>query len=235
MPNLQSFGASHPMTNPAADAARAAAASPTRTGLERECLRQAIHDVRGPLNTSSVLVDLITALLDKDPALARTKAPLVVRELQTVARMLDHLVGTSDTLVATTTSIDLGETIAGAVGAFAVPPGVSVDCGAVPRPTLVLACPTRLPRLLAQLLDRCAASVPRGGEIVFSVEPVAGAIRVVATVRGDGIVLPAEGRPHLTAGPSSWFPLLALARGIGGDLRLTRADAALRVELELLA
>ena len=91
------------------------------TGIERECLRQAIHDVRGPLNTSSVLVDLIAALLDKDPQLARSKAPLVVRELQTVARMLDHLVGSSDTLAMQTTTMDLGVSLDGVVHSFATP------------------------------------------------------------------------------------------------------------------
>jgi hypothetical protein len=200
------------------------------TGLERECLRQAVHDVRGPLNTTSVLVDLVVALLDKDPELARAKAPLLVRELQTVARMLDHLVGSSDTLATSTVAMDLSVSLGTAVQSFTAP-AISVDRSALAAGPMVRACPQRLPRLLSAALDRCAAALPNGGSIAAVAQTVAGTARLVLTARGGGVVA-ADGRPHLTAGPG-WFPVLALARGMGGDVRLQRAEGALCVELDL--
>ncbi len=220
-----------PSTNPG-DTATPARAGRSTTGLERECLRQAIHDLRGPLNTSSVLVDLMAALLDKDPALAHSKAPMVVRELQTIARMLDHLVGTSDTLATTTTPMDLGVAVANAVQTATVP-GVDIDASAVPS-IAVDACATRLPRLMSLVLERCAAALPEGGSIALEASPASGAVRFAAIARGPRVTMPNDGRPQLQ--PSSgWFPALALARGLGGDLRLRRADdSTLRVEIDFM-
>lgn len=202
------------------------------SGLERECVRQAIHDLRGPLNTCAVLVDLVKALLDKDPDLARTKAPLVVRELQTVARMLDHLVGTSDTLATALAPVDLAAALHDAAR-VPMPAGIAVAVD----PSIaggITACPDRAARLFTQLLERCAAALPDGGTIRLRVE--AGEfLRVIATGEGPRVIPPPDGRPHLTLAPAAvgWFELLALARGLGGDLRVAAGDgAALRVEVD---
>jgi hypothetical protein len=204
------------------------------TGLERESLRQAIHDVRGPLNTCSVLADLVGALLDRDPALARSKAAMVVRELQTVARMLDHLVGASDTLAPDTTSNDLRVALAKAIDEVATKPTVRIDASGVPA-TLVDASGAHLPRLLKHAIEGAIASLPDGGDVTFTAATRDGLVRLVITVRGDRVVAAGEGRPRLAAKPpaAGWLPGLALGRGNRGDVRLLQETGQLRVEIDL--
>lgn len=229
------------------------------TGLEAECLRQAIHDVRGSLNTSSVLADLVVALSSRDPATASAKAQMVVRELQSTARMLDLLVGTSDTLASRLVPVDLSAAILAA--SHAPPPAlrgvaISADVERLRDPCWIQSCPKRLPRALTLVVEKCGGALPEGGTIRF--EPVTGTtatdaaptdaaptspnmVRLVVTARGPRVLGPSEGRLHLFAGkdaagkePSaSWFPVLALVRGIGGSVHVQREDdAGLRLVLD---
>lgn len=205
--------------------------APGRTGLERECLRQAIHDVRGPLNTATVLLDLVTVLASRDPALAATKAGMVVRELHSLARMLHNLVGTGDSLASELVPVDLAAAVADAV---ARSPAASAGRVAVSHEGLresmwVESCPVRLARALDLLLEKCAASLPDGGTIHVEAADADGRARLAIALRGPRVIALPDGRPHLTGGTEpteTWFALFALARGVGGELAFGRGDVA---------
>jgi hypothetical protein len=228
-------------------------------GLEAECLRQAIHDLRGSLNTSSVLLDLVVALSSRDPAMASAKAHMVVRELQSTARMLDLLVGTSDSLASELVPVDLAAAIiAVSHSSPPAPRGVVVDADAerLRSPCWIRSCPKRLSRALTLVVEKCGAALPDGGSIHFEPphsEPPrsettrsenrgdAGRVRLVVAARGKRVLGPPEGRLHLFASKdaagkepaASWFPVLALVRGIGGDVHVQREDGTgLRLVLD---
>jgi hypothetical protein len=240
-----------PRTHAGADTGDSAATrSPTRpTGLESECLRHAIHDMRGALNTSSLLLDLMVDLTSRDPALATAKAPVLVRELQSMARMLDQLIGASDSLAPDLVPVDLGALAAAAVSSSrAFTRGVAVDVQRLRGSCWVRSCAKRLSRALGLVVERCVDALPDGGSIDVAIadappakagQAAGDTARLVFVIRGERVLGPAAGRPRLqaskdgdsTASTDDWFPILALVRGVGGDLHIERRGGA---ELRLL-
>jgi hypothetical protein len=212
-------------------------------------LRHAIHDLRGSLNTSSVLLDLVVVLTSRDPALASAKAHLAVRELQRTARMLDHLVGTSDSLASELVPVDLTAAVAAASNSSpAALHGVVVDVGRLRPGCWIHSCPKRLSRALALVVEKCVEALPDGGSIdvaMSDAEPANGgqaanhALRLSFLVCGKRVLGPPQGRPRLHASKDAvtgkstedWFPILALVRGIGGVLHIHRQGGT---ELRLL-
>lgn len=208
------------------------------TGVERDCLRQAVHDLRGRLNTGSILIDLCTVLASKDPDRVPEKLAKVVQELRCVARMLDQLVGTSDSLAPELAPLDLGATIANVAKTCpAAARGVVIDYDALTRsPVSALACPTRLPRALFLIVEKGLAALPEGGSLRCEAEPTPDGVRLTIRITGPRVLPVQSGRMHLTDGAQpndAWFPVLALVRGMRGRLDVAPCTDGLQVAIDL--
>jgi hypothetical protein len=208
------------------------------TGLEGECLRQAVHDLRGPLNTTTILADLAAALSTRDPELVGKKLSQVVQELHRLARMLDHLVATSESLAPEVVAVALGSAVAPAFDASKAGTGVTVAATALlADESLVLVCPERLTRAIASILERCHAALPEGGELQFATAPVPAAVRIAVTLTGPRVLPLTDGRSiRLTDGsqPSKdWFLARALLRGMRCDLAIEHSDAGARILIDV--
>ena len=228
-----------PMTHPP-DPARGGAGTPAPTGLERECLRKAVHDVRNRLNATSILLHIaIEAARKEQTTTATGKVTQAVRELQTIGRLLDQLVASSDTVACEIVPVDLVAAVA-EVSRSTMPAARSVVIQAeTPHvQTHVLSCPTRLPRVLAMIRERCVAALPEGGTVRFEIGGNATHARVVATASGPKVAALPAGDPfalaETTPPGTEWFEVRALARGLGGEAHLTQeAGGGLRVEIDL--
>lgn len=209
------------------------------TGLERECLIQAIHDLRGPLNTTSILIDLTVAAAAKDGVALGGKLAQVVQELRRVGRMLDQLVATSDSLAPELVPLELGAAVAAATQSCqASGPGVDFRFdGLMRRPLRILSCPVRLARALELILDRCVAALPDGGEILFEANPDERHLHLVVTAKGPRVRPLANRKLRLTDGSQpagDWFEIGALIRGIRGNLAIEpQTDLAMRIAIDL--
>lgn len=211
------------------------------TGLERESLRQAVHDLRNRLNAMSIGLHTADAALGKgDANLAAQKVSQAVRELQTVGRLLDQLVASSDSVALEMVPIDLGAAVADASRSVAASArGVTVHVDAPQHaPNLVLSCPSRLPRMLAVILDRCIAALPAGGDVRFAVEPGPEWVRLVTAASGPRVVAPARGAAAFELNDGTlgggWFAVKALVRGLRGDVRVSQeGGSAIRIEVDL--
>ena len=224
----------------AARPAAAAATRPALTGLERDCLRRAVHDLRNNLNAATIVLHVAMATAAKEGADGAVgKMTLAVRELQTTARLLDQLVASSDSVASEVVPTDLAAAVAHASRTSnASARGVTVHASPEHAPILVLSCPTRLPRVLAVIVDRCIAALPDGGDVRFRIDGDAERARLVVTASGPRVVAPAPADPFkLVDGMqpgSEWFAIRALARGLRGDARVTQeGSGVLHVEIDL--
>jgi hypothetical protein len=231
---------SHDPDPAAAGPAAAGVAQQAFTGLERDCLRRAVHDLRNRLNATSILLHVAMATAAKEGADGPMgKMTLAVRELQTFGRLLDQLVASSDSVASEIVPLDLATAVAHASRTSnASARGVTIHASPEHAPTLVLSCPTRLPRVLAVIFDRCIAALPDGGDVRSSIDGDAERCRLVVTASGPRVVAPPRADAFALADGqqpgSDWFAIRALARGLRGDARVTQEnDAALRVELDL--
>ena len=217
-------------------------AEPSRqlTGLESACLRQAIHDLRGPLNTASIVLDVAMASAATDPSLVSKKLSLVVQELHRVGRMLDHLVAASESAAPHLAPVDLAASLAAVSRASKAPArGVRLQFDAsLAKPLQILSCASRLARALGLILDGCLATLPDGGEVLFESAPGTARIRLVLTAQGprvlpllDGKKLGLTDASHRT---SDWFLVRALIRGMSGDIEVEqRGELGVRITLDL--
>lgn len=203
------------------------------TGLPRESLRQAVHDLRGQLNTSAILLDVAMAVANKTPDLAAPKISQAVQELHRLSRMLDHLAAASDTSAPELLPVDLGDAMTAAI-ARTTRQRVSVRTSPLAS-VIVSACPHRLPRLLDSLLARCSDALPDGGSIAIEGARRDGEAVIRFRLEGPKVVDLMPGRIFaLTDGgriEGDWFLPRALARGMNAGLEVTRESGGPVVEL----
>lgn len=231
---------SHHPDPAAAGASAAGSAQSAFTGLERDCLRSAVHDLRNRLNATSIVLHVALATAAKEGADGSMgKMTQAVRELQTMGRLLDQLVASSDSVAADIVPTDLAAAVAHVSrSSNASSRGVTIHASPEHAPNLVLSCPTRLPRVLAVILERCIAALPEGGDLRLRVEGDAQRSRFVVTASGPKVIAPPRADAFALADGSlpgsEWFAIRALARGVRGDARVTQEDGgALRVEIDL--
>jgi hypothetical protein len=209
------------------------------TGIERACLRQAVHDLRNRLNATSLLVDTVRFAASRGAAEGASVERLgqAVQELRRCGRMLDHLAAAGDTFAADLEPVDLVGVLAGIAASSATSAVTArVDVGDEPGPE-VWSCPTRLARMLGLVRERCAAALPEGGEVLFVARAVDGCVSLRVTATGPRLLAPEPGKVlDLVDGSvpgADWFALHALVRGIRGDLRVASDRNALELQIDL--
>jgi len=208
---------------------------PSGSGLATGSLRQAIHDLRGPLNTLAVL----TAVLRSKPA---PNDDDTLRNMEVTVRalgaMLERLEAVSETRAPVLEPLGLGAVMREVIeGGGFFPDGSEVEVEAHFDRGLELevrSCPVRLPAAIAGLLRCCAAALPLGGRLTVGIVGQEGVARLVVGLRGGSVVLPRARMPHkLRENAGDWFALEARVLGLGGQLVVHADDAHPRVVVEL--
>jgi signal transduction histidine kinase len=228
------------MPNDAAAPRSAARANAHGTGLDSLCLRQALHDLRGPLNNATILLEVIKNLGAQDPALGRAKMTQTVQELHRMARMLEQLAVASDSVAADLGPVPLHALLLATTAAIPASARIEVrDGDGTPLQTnsMVLSSLPRLERALHIVFERCVAALPEGGHVRLDSEVRADSLRLTLTAKGPRVVPPAGQRPHLTDGSNAgedWFLCWALVRGVRGELHVDHGnDVGIRIAIEL--
>lgn len=203
-----------------------------RSGLAATTLRHAVHDVRGPLNTLSILVEVLKTAEADGPARADALRRLA-QTLQGVGAMLDRVVDASETLAPVLEPLALGAAVQEAVGRWS-DPGVTVGCDRAVDLT-VSSCATRLPMALDALLHCAARSLPQGGRLGVRIEAHEDSARIAIACEGPAVALPSgKTACKLRPGPTpeaDWFALDARIAGLGGELVFDVAPRMVAVTL----
>lgn len=208
------------------------------SGLTTDRLRGAIHDLRGPLNTLSILHEILRGATG-NPTAQREAIEGARRALQQCDGMLRRLRGVSDAMAPRLTAMPLPAELAAAVARAPrdnLPVQLAADAG---QQLVVSSCPERLPRMLDLLLACARGALPGGGTLGLAARRDGDRAVVEVTAAGPTIVLPAAGSvARLTPddpGPADWFALACLTAGIGGELVLAAAagHGSLTVRLPL--
>lgn len=191
------------------------------TGLATASLRRAIHDLRGPLNTLSILAEVLRAKsADADACASMTRA------VHGLGTMLDRLRGVAETMPTRLQTMDLGAQLAAACGRAQRPASVAIAAWDASIPTLrVTSCPSRLPPVLDSLLQGAVAALPDGGTIRFAATDDADHWLVAVQCDGTATSLPAANTAgKLDTNPADkldWFRLTCQVEGLAGELRIS--------------
>lgn len=222
------------------DSAAPAAAPGTPASLDAPCLRQALHDLRGPLNNATILLEIVKTVGNKDADLARTKLTQSIHELHRIARMLDQLALASDGVTTEPVAQDAAPLLVAAANALPKASRVEVVAGdgaPFDRAAPVLANAADLGRLLRLVLERCASALPDGGTIRVDRDERASLVRLTFTGHGPRVERPTLSHPRLTDGTrpaDDWFGCWALVRRVRGDLHVDHGnDVGIRIAIDL--
>jgi signal transduction histidine kinase len=207
------------------------------SGLATQCLVQAIHDLRGPLNTISILLEVLRTSALADAAPHRDALASATNSVQALDGMLRRLRGVTDTLAVELRPVPLAPALATAI-ARAGDREPRVALTATPPPALAATtCAERLPAMLDQLLACGRAALPNGGALQLAARATAPGAVIELTGAGADAELPT---PHSLAqltvaapGPGDWFALSCLVAGLGGDIELATATGQFSVCVRL--
>lgn len=195
------------------------------SGLASECLVQAIHDLRGPLNTISILHEVLRTSALADVAPHRDALATATRSLLALDQMLRRLRGVTDTLATELRPIPLAPALAAALARTGDREPRAQLVAPPPAALAVSTCPERLPAMLDRLLACGRAALPNGGALQLDARAAAAIAVIELTGTGADPVLPTpRAMAQLSVadpGPGDWFALSCLVAGLGGHLELT--------------
>lgn len=213
---------------------------PTAAGFDVQCLRQALHDLRGPLNNATILLQIVKTLGNADPDAARGKVVQAVAELHRIGRMLDQLTIANDGATAEPRELALAALLGAAAAAVPAATRVTVEAGTgapFVNTDPVWAPAEYLERALRLVFERCAATLPDGGTVRVDRSDLPATTRLTFTANGPRVERPSNSRPRLTDGARAaddWFPCWALVRRVRGDLHVDHGnDVGIRIAIEL--
>jgi signal transduction histidine kinase len=206
--------------NPRSESTHANAQLPP-VGMTAASLRAALHDLRGPLNTLSVLLEILRAREVSTPAGLEVvdKATQAVRGL---GHMLERLGRVTATLPAQRSAVPMLAQLQEA----AARAGGRVRCTLAaptcdPADAAVWGCASSFAALLDSLCDCVAAALPQGGSVELQGSATADACVIRVRCVGEGMALPAAfARSKLDgARPAAadWFRLSCQVSGLAGE------------------
>lgn len=211
---------------------RAERVSP-RSGLAEDCLRGAIHDLRGSLNTIAILHEVARSSLPAATTPTRDALASADRALRSLDRMLGTLRDVSATMTCAHRPVDLGALARAAIARATA----TVNWSAPAAPTKVAADEAHLDELLDRWFG-CATTGLRAGDALDATLSIEGdRVRLTATAP-NGVAWPptTQAARRLSAEPDAdpaWFALHCAAVGLGGELTIERDGDARIVTLTL--
>jgi len=215
-------------------------ATPLAAALDAACLRQALHDLRGPLNNATILLEIVKTLGAGDPALASAKLAQTVRELHRLARMLDQLTVASEGNATSAAPLNLAPLLHTAAAALPGAARVDVVAGTGEPFTsteAVWAPADAIEHILQLVFERGAAALPEGGTIRVDRSDHPASVRLTFTAAGPRVERPSLPRPRLTDGTrpaDDWFSCWALVRRVRGELHVDHGnDVGIRIAIDL--
>ncbi len=204
------------------------------TGLAATSLRRALHDLRGPLNTISILAEILRTGGPNPEACAS-----MGRAVRGLGVMLDRVRAVGETVAERLQPVDLGAAVAAAIGRAPHVDDIAVKPFAPgAERVLVASCPTRLSLALDTLLQCAFGALAADGSVRFAIADDGDACTLsLAFTTGAAPSLPAgnvAGKLDTNPpGPVDWFRLACQIEGLAGELRVDGATVPPRIAIRL--
>jgi signal transduction histidine kinase len=207
----------------------------------RELVAAVSHDLRTPLATTRAMIEAITDGVVTNPAEVGRYLGLMRHEVHHLSRLIDDLFELSQiesgALRLHVEPVPLDELLSGVLAAYdarARDSGITLRQDVAPHLAPVLADPSRLERVLRNLVDNALRHTPPGGLIRLEAVPCAGerAAQVSVSDSGPGIPPTERGRifERFYRGERSRQRGEANSNRVGAGLGLAIADGLVRAQ-----
>lgn len=208
-------------------------ASP-RSGLAEDCLRGAIHDLRGSLNTIAILHEVARSSLPSAATAVRDALAAADRAVRGLDRMLGNLRDAAASLTCERRDLDVGAFAADA----AARAGARVRWSAPTTPATVAGGEAHLRDLLDRWLGCAAVGLSEGATIDATLEADGDLLRLTAVAPEGDVAWPptTQAARRLSAEPDAdpaWFALHCAVTGLGGELTVHTGTSSRSVTLTL--
>jgi signal transduction histidine kinase len=160
----------------------------------RELVAAVSHDLRTPLATTRAMVEAVDDGVVAEPSEVRRYLRLINREIQRLSRLIDDLFEMSQleggAVELNLEPVDVGATLAETIAAYeaqARERDIEMTCAIVQPAPRLTADPTRLDRLLRNLVDNALRHTPPGGQIELCARATDGSVELLVNDSGPGI------------------------------------------------
>ena len=183
-------------------------------GLCEASLRRVLHDLGGPLNTISILTELVRSRLDSGDAQGQEVCERLSDAVQQMARMIGRVRGVSASMGLGSGAGPLRQALAAAAERARDVRTVEIDCDE----TVAVSAPSDL---LAALLDAAYGCCEPGAEVAWQVRNRPPQVEIRFEQRSGGRPFPApRARGHIVDGDPGaprWFEWTCRLEGLGGN------------------